>query len=73
MFHFNSGMLENAGAMISQRSIQWDMSRVYPGLMLKVGPTLGASGVLEFVLDPHHIVDDRSYYSEDTSTGEEAI
>lgn len=49
----------------------WDMGIIYPGLKLKIGPTLGANGVLEFVMDPgstgHN--DERSFY-EEKSTGE---
>lgn len=32
--------------------MHWDMSTIYPGLGLRLGPSYGASGVLEFVLDP---------------------
>ncbi|XP_055523596.1 uncharacterized protein LOC129717603 [Wyeomyia smithii] len=58
------GILENAGALISQRQLQWDMGIIYPGLKLKIGPTLGASGVLEFVMDPAAHNDERSYFEE---------
>ncbi|XP_062703019.1 uncharacterized protein LOC109411182 [Aedes albopictus] len=61
------GILENAGAVISQRQLMWDMGIIYPGLKLKIGPTLGANGVLEFVMDPtggggHN--DERTFFEE---------
>ncbi|XP_055585980.1 uncharacterized protein LOC129738745 [Uranotaenia lowii] len=58
------GILENAGAMISQRQLMWDMGIIYPGLKLKIGPTLGANGVLEFVMDPGVLNDERSFHEE---------
>ncbi|XP_058443898.1 uncharacterized protein LOC131425767 [Malaya genurostris] len=58
------GILENAGAMISQRQLLWDMGIIYPGLKLKLGPSLGAAGVLEFVLDPSTRNGERSYFEE---------
>lgn len=63
------GILENAGAVISQRQLQWDMAIIYPGLKLKVGPTLGANGVLEFVLDPSAANDERTFHEHEKSTG----
>ncbi|XP_052562066.1 uncharacterized protein LOC120430148 [Culex pipiens pallens] len=62
------GILENAGAVISQRQLQWDMAIIYPGLKLKVGPTLGANGVLEFVLDPSAATDERTFHEHEKST-----
>ncbi|KAH8346943.1 hypothetical protein KR059_003322 [Drosophila kikkawai] len=45
------GILENAGAVMGQRSLEWHMDGLYPGLMFKIGPTADANSVAEFVLD----------------------
>ncbi|XP_052852946.1 uncharacterized protein LOC128262613 [Drosophila gunungcola] len=45
------GILENAGAVMGQRSLEWHMDGIYPGLMFKIGPTADANSVAEFVLD----------------------
>ncbi|GBP17597.1 hypothetical protein EVAR_12304_1 [Eumeta japonica] len=44
--------------LISKRSLHWDLSMLYPGLIMKIGPTL-ANGVLEFGIDPR--IKDRTY------------
>ncbi|XP_045780277.1 uncharacterized protein LOC123877518 [Maniola jurtina] len=59
-------IIEDASGLISKRSLHWDLGKVYPGLAMKVGPTL-ANGVLEFVLDPR--VKDRSYQLGQMTTG----
>ncbi|XP_063629848.1 uncharacterized protein LOC134801246 [Cydia splendana] len=51
-------MMEDASNLISKRSLHWDLSGLYPGLVMRIGPTL-ANGILEFVMDPR--VKDRSY------------
>ncbi|CAH2059504.1 unnamed protein product, partial [Iphiclides podalirius] len=51
-------IMEDASDLISKRSLHWDMSSLYPGLVMRIGPTL-ANGVLEFVVDPK--VKDRTY------------
>ncbi|XP_040155580.1 uncharacterized protein LOC120895908 [Anopheles arabiensis] len=58
------GILENAGAVMAQRQLLWDMGIIYPGLKLKLGPTIGAAGLLEFVLDPSVQNDERSLFEE---------
>ncbi|XP_044571827.1 uncharacterized protein LOC123257298 [Drosophila ananassae] len=45
------GILENAGAVMGQRSLEWHMDGLYPGLMFKIGPTFDANSVAEFVLE----------------------
>lgn len=62
-------LLENAGVVMSERSLQWDMSRVFPGLQLRVGPS-ATGGLLEFVMDPHSTYDERSQAYQEESTGE---
>jgi hypothetical protein len=61
-------MMEDASNLISKRSLHWDMSTLYPGLVMRIGPTL-ANGVLEFVMDPR--IKDRTYQQPHTelSTG----
>ncbi|KAL5284813.1 hypothetical protein ACFFRR_006868 [Megaselia abdita] len=45
------GLLENAGTVIGQRSLEWHLDKIHPGLMLRVGPTSDANSMLEFVMD----------------------
>jgi len=52
---------------MSERSIAWDMSRLFPGLQLRVGPSI-AGGLMEFVMDPRSQYDERSHVQEE-STG----
>ncbi|XP_072935186.1 uncharacterized protein Osi10a isoform X2 [Epargyreus clarus] len=61
-------IMEDASNLISRRSLHWDLSGFYPGLVMRIGPTL-ANGVLEFVMDPRF--KDRSYHqsSGEISTG----
>lgn len=61
-------MLENAGAIVGQRSLQWDLGAVQPGLCLRIGPTPESSSMLEFIMDPNQDRGDR-YVNEDPSTG----
>ncbi|KAM7359465.1 osiris 10a [Cochliomyia hominivorax] len=60
------GILENAGAVLSQRSLEFHMDTIYPGLMLKIGPSADSSSVAQFVLDP--AVDERNFNYEEPST-----
>ncbi|XP_075144510.1 osiris 10a [Haematobia irritans] len=60
------GILENAGAVFSQRSLEWHMDRIYPGLMLKIGPSADANSVAQFMLDP--TIDERNFNYEEPST-----
>lgn len=62
------GMLENAGTLVGQRSLQWDLSMIEPGLCLRVGPTSDANSMLEFVMDPTQDRGDR-YSVDEPSTG----
>jgi hypothetical protein len=61
-------LLENAGLVMSHRSLQWDMTRIYPGLQLRIGPSING-GLLEFVVDPTAQNDERSYLLQEESTG----
>ncbi|EDW14701.2 uncharacterized protein LOC6573149 [Drosophila mojavensis] len=62
------GILENAGAVMGQRSLEWHMDGIYPGLMFKIGPTADANSVAEFVLDTDAL-DQRQFGFEEASTG----
>ncbi|XP_034487631.1 uncharacterized protein LOC117791840 [Drosophila innubila] len=62
------GILENAGAVMGQRSLEWHMDAIYPGLMFKIGPTADANSVAEFVLDSG-AHDERQFGYDDGSTG----
>lgn len=46
------GLLENTGTVIGQRSLEWHLDKIHPGLMLRVGPTSDTNSMLEFVMDP---------------------
>lgn len=62
-------MMEDASNLISKRSLHWDLSVIYPGLVMRIGPTL-ANGILEFVMDPR--IKDRTYHQQphgELSTG----
>lgn len=52
-------VIDSAAAYLSARSLRWDMSGLYPGLVMRVGPTLSGSGWLEFVLEPRRIYNNR--------------
>ncbi|XP_041673725.1 uncharacterized protein LOC121529795 [Drosophila eugracilis] len=62
------GILENAGAVMGQRSLEWHMDGLYPGLMFKIGPTADANSVAEFVLD-NGVQGERQFGYEDPATG----
>lgn len=63
-------MLENAGTLVGQRSLQWDLSTIHPGLCMRIGPYSDSNSVLEFVVDPNmdRGMGDR-YLVEEPSTG----
>jgi hypothetical protein len=44
-------VLEATAELIGRRSLRWDMSVIYPGLFMSVGPTINGDGVLEFVME----------------------
>lgn len=59
--------MENAGAVFSQRSLEYHMDAVYPGLMFKIGPSADSNSVAQFMLDP--TVAERNVKYEEPSTG----
>lgn len=60
--------MENAGTLVGQRALQFDLSMIEPGLLCRIGPTSDANSVLEFVMNPNHDRGDR-YHIEEPSTG----
>lgn len=44
-------VIEAASRLMERRNLRWDLGNWYPGLEMRVGPTLNANGVLEFVMD----------------------
>ncbi|XP_014212824.1 uncharacterized protein LOC106642527 [Copidosoma floridanum] len=45
-------VVKAASRLMERRNMRWDLSGVYPGLQMRVGPTLSAgNGLLEFVVD----------------------
>ena len=46
-----SNVVQAAARLMERRNLKWDMSNVYPGLQMRVGPMLNGNGVLEFVVD----------------------
>ncbi|XP_026492481.2 uncharacterized protein Osi10a [Vanessa tameamea] len=60
-------IMEDASNLISKRSLHWDLGTFYPGLVMRIGPTL-ANGILEFVIDPR--IKDRTYHQQgEVTTG----
>lgn len=55
-------VIKAAVKLIERRGMKWDLDYLYPGLQMRVGPTLNANGVLEFVLNerPPSYVDRQS-------------
>lgn len=61
------GILENAGAIMGQRGLEWHMDAIYPGLMFKIGPIADTNSVAQFILDPSTV--ERNFGYEEPSTG----
>ena len=47
-------ILDATAELVGKRSLRWDMSAIYPGLFMKIGPTISGAGVLEFVMDKEY-------------------
>jgi hypothetical protein len=47
-------ILEATAQLVGKRSLRWDMSIIYPGLFMKIGPTINGDGVLEFVMEQRY-------------------
>lgn len=48
--------------------MRWDLNFIYPGLEMRVMPSTGPSGFLEFVMDPNH-ESAKAYSAHDIGTG----
>nr|XP_022918509.1 uncharacterized protein LOC111427546 [Onthophagus taurus] len=46
-------ILDTVDNVFSRRKLLWDMSFLYPGLSMRVSPSLNPMGALEFALDQH--------------------
>lgn len=44
-------VMKAASRLMERRNLKWDLSKIYPGLQMRIGPTLSGDGVLEFVVD----------------------
>lgn len=44
-------VIKAASTLMERRNLRWDLGKMYPGLQMRVGPTLNGNGMLEFVLD----------------------
>lgn len=55
-----TNILEAAAELVGKRSLRWDMSVIYPGLFMKIGPTINGAGVLEFVMEQGYTTHDRT-------------
>ena len=51
-------LLDGLGLYMEKRSLLWDLSNLYPGLAMKVGPH--SQGMLEFEIDQRKVIDDRT-------------
>lgn len=67
--NFQRGILEGASAIISKRSMEWDMSTIHPGLMLRISPSSNGPGLLEFVMDSNQDRDIYENLEREPSTG----
>lgn len=47
--------------MVGRRQIRIDMDGITPGLFMKVGPFLGSTGMLEFMMDPSKVHTVKAY------------
>uniref|UniRef100_A0A2S2Q711 Uncharacterized protein n=1 Tax=Sipha flava TaxID=143950 RepID=A0A2S2Q711_9HEMI len=59
---YNIGaVVEAASSLLSRRTFCWDMSALYPGLQMRIGPTFNGRGMIDFVVDQRKQLDERSF------------
>ncbi|XP_043268080.1 uncharacterized protein Osi10a [Venturia canescens] len=58
-------VVQAAARLMERRNLRWDLSNIYPGLQMRVGPMLNGNGVLEFVVDERF----RGYTDRQLGTG----
>jgi len=46
-------LAESYSKFLGRRGINWDLGYLYPGLVMKVGPTLNGRGLVEFDMNRH--------------------
>ncbi|XP_034949798.1 uncharacterized protein Osi10a [Chelonus insularis] len=44
-------VIKAAARLMERRNLKWDLSNLYPGLQMRVGPALNGNGMLEFIVD----------------------
>lgn len=44
-------VVKAAARLMERRNFKWDLSNMYPGLLMRVGPMLNGNGILEFAVD----------------------
>lgn len=58
---YNVGaVIEAASSLLSRRTFCWDLSILYPGLQMRIGPTFTGRGIIDFIMDPRRKSDERS-------------
>ncbi|KAF0770968.1 Uncharacterized protein FWK35_00015391 [Aphis craccivora] len=58
---YNVGaVIEAASSLLSRRTFCWDLSILYPGLQMRIGPTYTGRGIIDFIMDPRRKSDERS-------------
>ncbi|KAL0277514.1 UNVERIFIED_CONTAM: hypothetical protein PYX00_004766 [Menopon gallinae] len=54
------GVIDAYSTFLSRRAARWDLGFLYPGLVMRIGPTMDSAGVLEFALEKRLDYSDRS-------------
>ncbi|VVC33492.1 Protein of unknown function DUF1676 [Cinara cedri] len=58
---YNVGaVIEAASSLLSRRTFIWDLSILYPGLQMRIGPTYNGKGLIDFNVDRRHTFNERS-------------
>ncbi|XP_050533829.1 uncharacterized protein LOC126901436 [Daktulosphaira vitifoliae] len=58
---YNIGaVFEAATSLLSRRTLSWDFSIIFPGLLMQVDPSCNNKGTVNFLLDPRHKYDKKS-------------
>lgn len=50
--HYFRTIMDSFNHVFSRRNLEWDMGFLYPGLSLRMAPSVGTAGHLEFAIDP---------------------
>ncbi|XP_050437140.1 uncharacterized protein LOC126843576 [Adelges cooleyi] len=50
---YNVGaVIEAVSSLLSRRMFNWDLGAIFPGLLMRIGPSFNSQGVIDFILDP---------------------